>query len=177
KSANQNHSLNPEVVKQTSQAITAFMKISLDAMDPKWFRHENEDSANDGLNRITAEIKPADWGKFVASATAGLLQTQANATADQPFRGQLPLKDWAELLKGSELQQPAVLKLAIDEEGFVRKENVFLALNLPPKDGKTRSMMLDLALQTDDINQNPAFTMEIPTNTKPFADVLRLLNQ
>jgi hypothetical protein len=169
--------LSPDNLKNVSQATTALWSKFAGAIDAKWFE-QAKDPVNlpDGkpakaisvtiTDKNAAEINGVINAKL--PEIADMLQTNGMLSADQAAK-------WKAAKTTVELKAPSKLTLLIDEQGFIRDEKLDLVYTLKSADGTASDNRTTLHEAYEQINQTPQFKKEVPTKTKPFDDVLKLL--
>ncbi len=70
------------------------------------------------------------------------------------------------------LNQPLTLQMVLDDAGFVRESHMDVDITIVDEAKEAKSWSISVVNRYEDINQNPAFTQPIPTNIKPFSDIL-----
>lgn len=177
-SKNSKSPLTPDSLKNTSQVSTALSSLIFTGIDAKWFKEAKDPiQLKDGTpaKSIAIEITPKNEKEITAYLQSKLpefiniLQTNGLMTTEQAEK----FKNGP--AKSLQIQAPGKLSVAIDDQGFIRDQAFDLRFSVTAADGKASANQLTLHQTLDSINQPPVFTKEIPKNTKPFEDVMKLL--
>jgi hypothetical protein len=170
--------LSPDSLKNVSQISSNISKLIMDDMQEEWFKKsKNELTLPDGSKATTLAIEADDKNKAVLSTTFQSKLPQIISTLQS--NGILS-KGQADKLNQTNFQSvqieiPSSISLTIDGDGFIREQQIKLTFSIKDATGTTATHHLNLTQTYDQINKNPAFTKEIPTNIKPFEDIIKLL--
>ncbi len=170
----QNNPFTPEKVKQASQISSTLMKDLITVIDPKSFG-QGKQAADSEFNTVKIVIEPKNWQTFQKALSEQLPQfSETLKNAGFPITDQT-VSDWKAKLGTSVLNQPLEISVSMDKDGFVRRESINLDATATDAQSKPFKIKLQMENAYDNINQNPAFTMKIPENTKSLTDLFKLL--
>ncbi|MEB3100654.1 hypothetical protein [Ferviditalea candida] len=171
--------LTPEMLNQAAGLPSFILKSLTESINPNWFSEKKDTQADAPAagKSVSIEIKPENFGDFVKDVISVLPDISAELQKIGLPAAQL--QKLPERLSSSadsmRLRQPLTLTVALDKQGFVRGETINLDLAIKQSDGTETHVQLQKQTKYDQINGNPAFSMEIPQNTKSIEDVLRLV--
>jgi hypothetical protein len=168
-------------LQQAAGSLTEAVGLIVGSANAKWF-NESKDPVNlaDGTNGKKISINITD--KNVKDFNA-LLQSKMPELADKLQAGGLIDANKAEAWKKAgggqkvTVKAPGQIEFVIDEQGFIREQSCDLTITFAGENGAaeaTNSIKLHQAY--NNINQPPAFGMQVPSDAKPFEDVLKFLN-
>jgi hypothetical protein len=171
---------NPLSVDQLGDAGQLFSSISqeiVSSIDPKRFDDVTDKDSDLQSIIITLDQKHIEdaidiWFTAMPNILsqlneAGYIQAQMHESWEKHLT-QANHRSWMERSNEFTLNQPISLLTRIDKDGYVRESH------LTQTNAKTWSV--DIVNRYDDINQSPSFTQPIPTNIKPFSDILKLMS-
>ncbi|MEX1030538.1 MAG: hypothetical protein WDZ91_10935 [Paenibacillaceae bacterium] len=179
---------NPLSVKQLGNAGQLFSSIFqkiVSSVNPKRFEEitgKDADlrSINITLNQKHVEEAIDIWFTAVPEIMkqlndAGYIQPKTEQAWEQKL-SQANYRNWIERSDEITLNQPLTLLMKLDDEGYVRESHMKADITATDKKTTTKTWSVDVVNRYDDINQNPAFTQPIPTNVKPFSDILEFMS-
>jgi hypothetical protein len=172
--------LSPDNLKNVSQMSTALSTLITGSVDAKWFEEAKDPvKLSDGTaaKSISLEITKKNEQEL-----GGILNAKLPEAIDVLKTNGLLSPDQADKLKASktpviQLRAPSKLTVAIDDQGFIRDEQIDLSFGLTAPDGSVSDNQISLHETFDQINKNPAFQKDLPKQTKPFDDILKMLNK
>jgi len=166
-------------VQQAASSLSDAFGVIVNAAKPKWFEESKEPAKLEGgasgktytlgitdknvqeLNDLLLAKMPEIAGKLEAS---GLINAETAAAWKKTDGGQkLALK------------APGKLTFTIDDKGFIREQTSELTIAVTGTDGKTATHTVSLQQRYNNINETPAFGMQVPSDAKPFEDVMKLI--
>lgn len=148
------------------------------AVEPK---HYAETTGEDGIRTVAATLKPRQvkeainiWFDALPPAIAEWLAAgHMSSRSAEAWSAMLTEQRRQEALEQADrwtLNQPPTLRVDIDGEGFIRET----ALQAEVSSGE-RLYKADIRYRFDDINTLEPFTLDIPEQVLPLADVLRFV--
>ncbi|WP_409341276.1 hypothetical protein [Paenibacillus sp. MBLB4367] len=173
----QNNALSAESFKQATQTASGIGSVLISDLKPKWFAEDKEPAAfQDGAKGTLIRIDITDKNKKeVTDAMRAKLPEMIDKLAAGGFVAKGQADKLKEDAKTISVETPGKLTFAIDEQGFAREQQIEIAYTQAGKDGLPVKRHLNLHLKAEGINKEPKFVKEVPTQVKPFEDVLRLL--
>ncbi|WP_377474393.1 hypothetical protein [Paenibacillus chartarius] len=169
--------LNPDSLKNTSKVTAALWSKFTDAIDARWFEQAKDPvMLPDGkpAKAITVTVTEKNAAAINSVISAKLPEIGEALTTGGLLSPEQAAK-WKEAKTSLELKPLSNLTLLIDEQGFVRDEKLELVYSLKNADGTVSDNRTTLHESFEQINQPPQFKKDVPAKTKPFEDVLKLL--
>jgi hypothetical protein len=169
--------LSPDNLKNASQVSAALWTKFAGAIDAKWFEEAKDPvQLPDGKPAKSYSVAVSDKNANDINAVlnaklpevADVLQTNGLLSADQAAK-------WKSSKTTIQLKAPSKMTVLVDEQGFVRDEQLVLAFSLKNGDGAATDNQITLHEAYDQVNQPPQFQKDVPKQTKPFDDILKLL--
>jgi len=173
----QNNTLSAESLKQATQTASSVSSVLIEDLNAKWFDKSKEAAAfPDGTKGTVIQIEITNKNK---KEITDAMRAKLPEMIDKLAAGGFVSKDQTVKLKEEALtvsvEAPGKLAFAIDEQGFAREQQIEISYTQAGKDGLPVKRHLNLLQKADGINQEPKFVKDIPSQVKPFEDVLRLL--
>jgi hypothetical protein len=180
-----NSPLSVDQLGNTGQLFSSISQEIVSSIDPKRFddvsvKDSDLQSIIIQLNQKHVEDAIDIW--FTAAPKilshlkeAGYIQTQMLESWQQHMT-QDDHRSWLERSNEFTLNQPISLLTRIDKDGYVRESHMTVDITKSDSQANAKTMSIDIVNRYDDINQNPAFTQPVPTNIKPFSDILKLMS-
>ncbi len=170
--------LSTEQISGVGQLSSSIFHDIISAINPKRFEEISESGADFRTISITLEQKQIEeaidiWystlpGIITQLSEAGYIQPHIQERWEQNL-SQTSHSNSIEDSNQLKLNHPLTLLMKLDEAGFVRETQMVVDITVTDE---AKTWSVDLVNRYDDINQNPPFTQPIPTNTKPFTDIL-----
>jgi hypothetical protein len=166
-------------LQQAASSLSDAFGLIAGAAKPNWFEEtKGSTKLADGSSgrKITLNITDKNVQEFNAS-----LQTKLPEIADKLQASGLITANTALSWKkadGSQklaLKAPGKLEFVLDQQGFIREQSCELTVTIAGDNGSTATHSITQRQSYNNINQPPAFSMQVPTDAKPFEDVLKLL--
>jgi hypothetical protein len=177
--------LSPEQLGGAGQLFSSIFHDIVSAVNPKRFIEIGNAKAGIRSINITLQQKHVEeaidiWftalpGIIQQLSEAGYIQPQALEAWEQKLT---PTNHHSRIEHSDEitLNKPVTLLTKLDEEGFVRESHMKVDISAIGKNKAAKTWSVDVVNHYDDINQNPAFIQPIPTNIKPFTDILKYMS-
>jgi hypothetical protein len=176
--------LSVEQLGNAGQLFSSMFQEIVSSVNPNRFEEvtdKDEDlrSINITLNQKHVEEAIDIWFTAVPRIMqqlneAGYIQPKTEQAWEHKL-SQANHRDWIEHSDEITLNQPLTLLMKLDEEGYVRESHMKADITATIKKA-TKTWSVDVVNRYDDINQKPAFTQPIPTNVKPFSDILKFMS-
>lgn len=167
-----NAAASGETLKNTGHLSAVLSGKLLEGIDPAWINEDSEPTAlADGTPgrrlrlELTAKNEQAAADYFAASLPGALAELAASGL--QPSAGDALGK----ALANARLKAPSSLTLLVDGQGFIREQTGELRFSL----GDGPASALKWTQRLSDINGQIDFRKDVPKQTKPLDDLLRLL--
>lgn len=179
---------NPLSTKQLGDAGKVFSSIFGDiiqVVNPKRFEEITKKDADMRSILITLKQKHVEEAIDIWFASLPKIMNQLNEagyikpttlTTWEQKLSQGNHRNWIEHSDEITLNQPITLLIKLDKEGFVRESHMKANITTLVKNTTAKTWKVDVVNRYDDINQNPPFTQSLPTNVKPFSDILELMS-
>jgi hypothetical protein len=165
---------NTEPLKNTGHLSAALNQQLLNGIDPKWLQPSKEAvTLADGTTakRITLDINEKNeqafaehWKKSLPGFIE-LLQTNGLASGTS-------LEAWNAALQKVNFQAPTSVDMLIDNEGFIHEQRWNISFT---SGSSTKDNHILWTQSLTEINQNPAFTKDIPAKQKSLDELLKLI--
>ncbi|WP_282941507.1 hypothetical protein [Paenibacillus sp. RC67] len=173
KQASANGSTDP--LKNTGQLTTTLMQQLFKDLDPNWLQTAKETTKlSDGTTakRITLDINKKNEQAFADYMSKSVVPGLIEMVKTNGLAASASMESWSTALSQIKVKAPSSITLLIDSDGFIREQQWNLSFTAG---NSTNENKLSWTYTLSDINQNPAFTQEIPTKVKSLEDLLRLL--
>jgi hypothetical protein len=163
----------------SSQTFAKMAETLLQGIDAKWFKTdpvENAAPASPVWDVVTI-------GENNVKPLSAILQNKLAEWVDMMQSEGVVTKTQAESIKKAlskktvKLQQPGSIRIAVGADGFVQELQADIRFVLEENSTASPIQSLKLSNKWGQINQSPAFTREIPAQSKPFDDILKSLNK
>ena len=179
-------SASPNIdVWNAAQLFSSSLSDLITTIEPK--RFEDTTSKDAELQTISVtlmqkQVKEVIDSLFTALPTivdpyskAGLIQPETAEAWMQKWNEEQH-NSWLERTDEITLNDPISLMFKLDEAGFARESQLKFNMTMASDSQGARTWSINMVNRYDEINQNPPFTMEAPTNTKSFADVMNFMS-
>src|SRR5690606_31473818 len=172
----------PEYVERLEVAATKSWEEFLKPMNGKWFSSSKRD---DGQTAIVMTINEQARLSFLlkmneafpkmieAWRDSGILSNE-QLTAIQQQWDKFATPENAERIQLTE-GRPLLLETIIDDNGYITSIDMKIDLTITQSAGSTERYAVQLQHSWTNINEQPAFTRDIPTETVPFAELLQFI--
>lgn len=169
--------LSPDNLKNASQVTSALWSKFAGAVDAKWFEEAKDPvKLPDGKPAKSYSITVTDKNAAeISSALSSKLPEIADVLQSNGLLGADQAAKWKSSKASVQLKPSSKLTLLIDEQGFVRDEQLQLGFAIKNGDGSSSDNQVTLHEAYDQVNQPPQFQKDVPKQTKPFDDILKLL--
>ncbi|TDF96702.1 hypothetical protein [Paenibacillus piri] len=164
---------NTEPLKNTGRLSSAIQQQLLDGIDPNWLQPSKEPvtladgtSAKQITLTITGKNEQAlseNWDKSLPGLIE-LFKTNGLASGSS-------LDVWQAALKQIKFRAPTSVTILIDKDGYIHEQKWDVAFT---SGASTNENHLVWKQSLTDINQNPAFTKDIPAKQKSLDELLKL---
>jgi hypothetical protein len=178
------NSLSPQQLGNAGQLFSSLFHDIISAVNPKRFEDEASDETAMKSILITLKQKHVEeaigiWFNALPEiinqlSSAGYIQQETLESWQQKLSAD-HYKSWIDRSDAITLNQPLILRMKIDDQGFIRESHIYVDITMTAEDQTLKTWSADIVNRYDDINQNPPFTRPIPDNVKPFTDILKLL--
>jgi hypothetical protein len=167
-----------ENIKNSGEMSRTIFNMLISDLDKEWFEHKETSTQPDGktVNQYTVAINEKNEQEINARWSAKL-----PALIDALNQYGLITKDRAERLKQDwtdktlRMTAPGTLALMVGENGFITEQQIDLRFSIKKADGDAKPYQIKLDSSFADINENPSFNKEVPTQVKPFEQIIQLL--
>lgn len=177
--------LSTEQIGGVAQLSSSIFHDIISAVNPKRFEEISEPDADLRSINITLEQKQIEeaidiWYSTFPSiikqlSDAGYIQPHIQEAWEQKL-SQTNQRNSIENSDQITLNQPLTLLMKLDDAGFVRESQMIVDITTTDETKDAKTWSIDVVNRYDDINQNPPFTQPIPTNIKPFSDILNKMS-
>jgi len=174
----QKDALTPDSLKSVTQVTYQISSMLVTDLDPKWFTQVDEPTALKGAqqsNTIIVNIddaNKAEFSKIVQANFPSFIDTFAKSGIITPNQAVLFKQ---QNITSLQVQSPSKIAITIDESGFIRTFSIQMNFTLHDAAGTAVKHHINLQQSYEQINQNPKFSMPIPSETMPLSDVLKML--
>jgi hypothetical protein len=145
-----------------AQEVTSLL---LTDVDTSAFRKEDPNQWILSITEKNAQSIADQWTKRLPELAA--------IAAKYGFTNPQQTEAWKSASQEAKLKltAPGEIRITTDEKGFISELKINLNITLGQDTSKAMSLKLDLSNRYSEINQNPAFVKDAPSNAKPFESI------
>lgn len=163
----------------SSQTFAKLAESLLQSIDAKWFKTGPRDN-----NAHASPVWDEVWiGENNAKPLSAVMQNKLPEWVDKLQSEGLVTKPQAESIKTAlskktvKLQQPGSIRIAVGTDGFVQEMQADIRFVLEENGTASPVQSIKLSNKWGQINQSPAFTQDIPAQSKPLDDIWNSLKK
>jgi hypothetical protein len=163
-------------LKAAGKLVSEAFRLLIADVDAKWFATVEETELADGSKVPVYRLEITEKNKSeIEAAIKGKLPELIDRLAAAGVAGENQVQSLKSSAAGFVLQAPGEISVAVDQTGFIRRENLQLAFSTAGTNGASATNSIKLEQSFADINGTPAFKQEPPANARSLGDILKLL--
>jgi hypothetical protein len=163
-------------LKAAGKLVSEAFRLLIADVDAKWFATVEQTELADGSKVPVYRLEITEKNKSeIEAAIKGKLPELIDRLAAAGVAGENQVQSLKSSAAGFVLQAPGEISVAVDQTGFVRRENLQLAFSTAGTNGASATNSIKLEQSFADINGTPAFKQEPPANARSLGDILKLL--
>jgi hypothetical protein len=162
-------------LKAAGKLVSEAFRLLITDIDAKWFATVQETELADGSKIPAYRLEITEKNKSeIESAIKGKLPELINRLSAAGIASEAQVQSMKASAAGFVLHAPGEISVAVDQSGFVRRENLQLAFS-GAEAGAAAQSSIKLEQAFADINGAPVFKQEPPANARSLGDILKLL--
>ncbi|MNC43802.1 hypothetical protein D3C75_926790 [compost metagenome] len=164
-----------ESLKATGKLVSDAFRLLIADIDAKWFATAEDLTLADGSKIPVYRLDITEKNKSeIEAAIKGKLPELIDRLSAAGISGETQIQAMKSSAAGFVLYAPGEISVAVDQTGYVRRENLQLAFSGAGA-GASAQNSIKLEQSFADINGTPSFKQEPPANAKSLGDILKLL--
>lgn len=163
-------------LKAAGKLVSEAFRLLITDIDAKWFATVEEMKLADGSSVPVYRLEITEKNKSeIEKAIKGKLPELFDRLSAAGIAGEAQVQSLKADASGFVLHAPGEIAVAVDQTGYVRRENLQLTFSGTGTGGASAQNSIKLEQAFADINGTPSFKQEPPANARSLGDILKLL--